>query len=135
MAEAAAGVAAAAGRYGIVGVACAVLNVAIVWLGHDLLGAPYVLAALATCVVTIPLSYVAHQRFSFARRAPASAAQFKRFLIQQLSQFGLGLVLLVVLVEGAGLPPALGMAAMSVLMFAYGFATNGRWVFRAFGPR
>lgn len=134
MAEATA-VAATAGRYGVVGAVCAALNVAIVWIGHDLLGAPYLMAALATCVVTIPLSYIAHQRFSFARGEPASAAQFLRFVVQQLSQFALGLVLLVLLVDGLGLPPAPAMAVMSVLMFAYGFATNGRWVFRAFGRR
>jgi len=125
---------ATAGRYSLVGAACAVLNVAIVWLGHDVLGAPYVLAALATCVITIPLSYAAHRQFSFASSQPAGP-EFLRFVVQQLSQFGLGLVLLVLLVEVAGLPPTPGMAAVTALMVVYGFVTNGRWVFRAFGRR
>jgi putative flippase GtrA len=128
-------VAAAAARFGVVGAACAVLNVAIVWVGNDLLGAHYVAATLATCLITIPLAYAAHRRFSFALASPAGWAEFMRFAGQQLSQFVLGLVLLVAGVEVLGLPPVAAMALVSLLMFAYGFFTNARWVFRAFGRR
>ncbi|MCA3217080.1 MAG: GtrA family protein [Burkholderiales bacterium] len=135
MAERSAALAARAGRYALVGAACAGLNVAIVWVGHDLLGAPYLMAALATCVVTIPLSYLTHRRFSFVVSGPAGGVEFARFVLQQLSQFALGLVLLVLLVETLGLPPAPGMAVVAALMFAYGFLINGRCVFRVFGRR
>ena len=124
-----------AARFGLVGMACAALNVAIVWVGHDVLGAPYFVAALATCLITIPLSYAAHRRFSFQLGRGAGWPEFMRFVMQQLSQFALGLALLVAGVEVLGLRPALAMAAVSVLMFAYGFATNARWVFRVFGRR
>jgi putative flippase GtrA len=119
-----------AGRYGVVSAACVVLNVAIVYVGHDLLHAPYLLAALATVFITIPLSYAAHRQFSFRVAQAAGWGEFARFLAQQLSQFGLGLVLLAGCVELLGLPPALGMVVVSALMFAYGLLTNDRWVFR-----
>ncbi len=134
MAEAPA-VAATAGRYGLVGVACALLNVAIVFIGHDLLAWPYLVAAACTCFITIPLSYFAHRRFSFRQATNAGWAEFARFLAQQLSQFALGLLLLAAFVEGLGLPPALAMVAVSLALFVYGFACNRTWVFRALGPR
>ena len=128
-------VATTAGRFGLVGAACALLNVAIVHVGHDRLGWPYALAALATCVITIPLSYVAHARFTFAAQQEAAKAKFLRFVAQQLSQFMLGLAALAALVEGLGLPPTIAMVAVTGAMFVYGFVTNATWVFGAFGQR
>ena len=111
------------------------LNVAIVYVGHDVLAQPYLWAAAATCLITIPLSYLAHRRFSFRRPGAVEWREFVRFLAQQLSQFGLGLLQLALFVEVFGLPPALAMAAVAVVMLAYGFITNATWVFRAFGAR
>jgi putative flippase GtrA len=122
-------------RFGLVGLACAALNVGIVWLGHHRLGAPYLVAALATCLITIPLSYFAHRSFSFAVAGRAGWAEFARFVAQQLSQFALGLALLVLTVEVGGIPPAAAMALVSVAMFVYGYLSNARWVFRVFGRR
>lgn len=130
-----AGPVAAAVRFGLVGALCALLNVAIVYVGHDVLSQPYLLAAAATCLITVPLSYLAHRRFSFRRVAAAEWREFARFLAQQLSQFGIGLLLLMLLVEVFGLLPALAMAAVAGIMFVYGFITNATWVFRAFGAR
>lgn len=128
-----------AGRFGLVGAACAGLNVGIVWLGHHQLGWPYLWAAATTCLVTIPLSYLAHREFSFGPELRATersaSGRFRRFLVQQLTQFALGLLLLVLFVETAGLPPATAMAAVAVLMFVFGYVSNAAWVFRVFGPR
>jgi len=128
-------VVATAGRFSVIGALCALLNVAIVYVGHDLLRWPYLNAAAMTSVITIPLSYAAHSRFSFRQRAAAGWAVFGRFLAQQLSQFLLGMLLLAALVQGLDLAPVLGMAAVAAIMWIYGFITNASWVFRAFGSR
>ena len=120
----------AAARYGLIGLGCATLNVGIVHVGHSVLHAPYILAAVATCLITIPISYFAHRRISFAQMGPGNGAEFLRFSMQQLSQFALGLLLLIALVEILVLHPTAAMLMVSVLMFAYGFITNASWVFR-----
>lgn len=128
-----------AGRFSFVGAACAGLNIGIVWVGHDLLGWPYLWAAATTCLVTIPLSYLAHREFTFGNalrlRERSAGGTFGRFLIQQLAQFGLGLLLLAALVENLDVPPAAAMAIVAGVMFVFGYVSNAAWVFRVFGPR
>lgn len=121
---------AAALRFGAVGVGCTALNAGIVWAGTEWLRWPYLAAAAVTCLITIPLSFMAHRQLTFQLRGAARWREFGRYLLQQLSQFALGLTLMAALVEGGGLHPALAMVAASGLMFLYGFATNAGWVFR-----
>jgi len=122
-------------RFGLVGIACAFLNVTIVYLGHDVFKFPYILAAAATCFITIPLSYLLHRSFSFEQVSAASWCEFARFVTQQLSQFCLGLLLLMGIVECLDLPPVFAMVIVSGLMFLYGFITNSTWVFKVFSKK
>ena len=122
--------AAAAGRFGLVGLLCAALNVGVVYLGHNVLGVHYVIAACATCFVTIPLGYLLHGRFSFDTGRPAALKEFLRFVVVQLGQFALGLMLLAALVESTGMAPAWAMAAVSALLYVYAFVATSTWVFR-----
>jgi glycosyltransferase involved in cell wall biosynthesis/putative flippase GtrA len=125
-------VAAMAGRFAIVGAACAALNWTIMYLGTVVIGIHYVAAALTTCLITIPLSYFFHRRVTFqvVSAWQGETPEFLRFVISQLVQFALGLCVLVILVEWGGLTPMWSTVAMTVLMFAYGFAVNSAWVFR-----
>ena len=124
------GLAAAAGRFGVVGLLCAALNVGVVYLGHNVLGVHYLIAACATCFVTIPLGYLLHGRFSFGTGRPVAIKEFSRFVVVQLGQFALGLVLLAGLVESTGLAPVWAMVAVSALLYVYAFAATSTWVFR-----
>lgn len=125
-------VAAMAGRFAFVGAACAVLNLTIMYVGTVLIGVHYVSAALATCLITIPLSYFFHRRVTFqiSKAWHGEISEFLRFVIAQLVQFALGICILVILVERAGMTPMWGTVAMTALMFVYGFAVNSAWVFR-----
>lgn len=117
-------------RYGLVGFLCATLNVAIVWVGTEILGLMYGAAVALTCPITIPLSYWLHRRISFDVQAPSSMAEFLRFVAAQLSQFALGFALIALVVELLHWPAWIAMASVSVLMMAYGFLTSSSWVFR-----
>jgi glycosyltransferase involved in cell wall biosynthesis/putative flippase GtrA len=123
-------IAAMASRYGLVGLFCAALNVAIVWVGTEILGWSYGPAAALTCPITIPLSYWLHRRISFDVQEPSSVAEFLRFVLAQLSQFALGFALMALVVEVLHWPAWIAMAGVSVLMMAYGFLTSSAWVFR-----
>jgi putative flippase GtrA len=83
--------------------------------------------------ITVPLSYFFHRRVTFRISSAwqGEASEFLRFVISQLVQFGVGLCILVVLVEWAGFTPMWGMVLMTALMFADGFAVNSTWVLEA----
>jgi glycosyltransferase involved in cell wall biosynthesis/putative flippase GtrA len=117
-------------RYGAVGLACALLNIGIVWSGTERLGLPYPVAAGLTCVVTIPLSYLLHRRVSFGLPHGAQWGEFARFVATQLSQFAIGFVLMAAAIETFGWRPWIAMAVVSAAMMAYGFVASSTWVFR-----
>jgi putative flippase GtrA len=122
-----------AGRFAMVGAACAALNFTIMFVGTVVVGIHYVEAALLACLITVPVSYFFHRRVTF-RISPTwqgEASEFLRFVLSQLVQFGVGLCILVALVERAGFTPMWGMVMMTALMFAYGFVVNSTWVFKA----
>ncbi len=122
-------------RFGIVGAACSVLNVFIVYFGTSVLHLHYAVALLTTCLITIPLSYFAHRGFTFGIRGALEKRwrEAGRFVIAQVGQFVLGFGLLMAAVEWAFMTPVVGMVAVTALMFLFGLAANGAWVFRAFG--
>jgi glycosyltransferase involved in cell wall biosynthesis/putative flippase GtrA len=96
-----------------------------------LIGINYVGAAVAACMITVPLSYFFHRHITFQiASGPKEASEFLRFVLSQLVQFGAGLCVLVILVEWARLTPMWGMVLMTVLMFSYGFVVNASWVFK-----
>lgn len=122
---------AAAGRHIGVGAACALLNIALIHVGTELLHWPYLAAAWLNCFITIPASYFMHRRISFRLERGASWAEFGRFVGQQFLQFCLGLALLAAGVEWLGLHPTLAMAVATVLLWLFSFVVQWRWVFRA----
>jgi glycosyltransferase involved in cell wall biosynthesis/putative flippase GtrA len=117
-------------RYGAVGLACALLNIGIVWVGTERLRLPYPVAAGCTCLITIPLSYLLHRRVSFALPHGAQWREFARFVATQLSQFALGFLLMAAAIESLGWRPWVAMAIVSAAMMAYGFLASSTWVFR-----
>ena len=124
--------AATAGRFGLVGLLCALLNISIIYVGHDVLGWHYIVAAGGTCFVTIPLGYLLHGSFSFNTGRPAAWREFMRFVVVQLGQFALGLALLALLVEGLGMAPVWAMVAVSIVMVVYAFVASSTWVYGIF---
>jgi putative flippase GtrA len=124
-------------RFASVGAVCTALNLAIMFVGTELAGLPYLVAALLTCAITIPTSYFLHREFTFQTDGQRTGEQqrFWRFVATQLLQFSGGLAFLALLVEVLGLRPMWAMVAVSATMFIYGFVTTSTWVFRAFGSR
>jgi putative flippase GtrA len=127
------GLIAMVGRFASVGAICAAANFMIMFVSIKLVGINYVKAALLACMITVPLSYFVHRRVTFRISSAwqGEAAEFLRFVVSQLVQFGVGLCVLIGLVDGLGFAPMWGMVVMTGLMFAYGFAVNSTWVFKA----
>lgn len=121
---------AAAGRHMLVGGACALLNISLVYLGTEVLHWPYLAAAWSNVVVTIPASYFMHRHVSFRVDHGPSWTEFSRYAGQQLLQFCLGLALLAAGVEWLGLNPTVSLAVATVVLWAFSFLVQWHWVFR-----
>lgn len=120
----------AAIRYGLVGAGCALLNIAIVFVGTTILGVNYILASLSTIFITVPISYFAHKFYSFHVADSPAYKEFLKFLSAQGVQFLFGLVLIIFLVETFGLRPWISMGAATVILYVLGFLVHSKWVFR-----
>lgn len=118
------------GRHALVGASCAVLNIAIIHIGVAVARIPYIAAAVATCFITIPIAYFALRGFGFRMKTPSHPAEFARFLAQQLAQFLIGLILLILGVEWLQLHPTISMAAATCLLWVFAFLSQWLWVFR-----
>lgn len=120
----------AAIRYGVVGAACALLNIAIVYTGTTIVGINYILASTCTIFITIPLSYFAHKFYSFHIKSNPDYKEFAKFLGAQGIQFLLGLVVIIFLVETFGLVPWVSMGTATLILYVLGFLVHSKWVFR-----
>lgn len=122
----------AAARYGMVGILCAVLNVGIVYVGTELIRIGYVMSALVTCIITIPISYIMHVRFSFEGRLEFRIFELIRFLFVQFAQFFVGFGVVALQVELLGIRPWIAMLFAIGLLYVLGFFLNSVWVFNYF---
>jgi putative flippase GtrA len=87
-------------RYGIVGTFNAVTYLAL-YSALVLIGMRYVLAAIVAFPLPVALGYWLHERWTFARNDP-TMRRLGTFLILQIMAFGVGLLLLIALVNGFG---------------------------------
>lgn len=90
-------------RYGLVGLVNAGTYLGLYSL-LVVLGVPYVLAAIVAFPVPVALGYWLHEHWTFARSEP-TIRRLGIFLILQACAFGVGLGLLVLLVNGFGWNP------------------------------
>jgi putative flippase GtrA len=120
-------------RHATVGVACAVLNVLIIYIGTEILHIYYIFAMLLTCFITIPVAYLLHRRISFRISEEPNLREFSRFISQQLVQFLAGLALLSVGVEKLQLNPTFAMVVVTFLLWAFALISQWKFVFRKYG--
>lgn len=122
----------AAVRYGVVGATCALLNVGIIFVGTEVIEIGYILSALSTCVITIPISYVMHVSFSFEKKLGFRFFELAKFLALQFLQFFLGVGLMAVQIEIFEIRPWVAMTGSILLLYFFGFFLNSVWVFNFF---
>ncbi len=116
-------------RYAISGAFCAGLNILIIYLGTEILLISYVFSAIATCFITIPISYFLHKWFTFKLDLKVVGKELFKFVLTQMTQFSLGVALMILVVETAGVRPWVGMALSTAALYVLGFTLNSTWVF------
>jgi putative flippase GtrA len=95
-------------------------------------GAGYALAAMLANVSGLALSYVLNRLWTF-RAAPPQRIhhQLARYVVTFASAVGLGVAILVLLVETFAVPEVLAQAIAIVIVAPLSYLVQRSWVFRA----
>ncbi len=118
-------------RFGLVGAVGFVVNIAVYAVFVHSFGVEYRLAAVAAWLVAVVNNFVLNRHWTFDARDGRARFQAVRFLVVSLIAFGVSLVLLTLLVEGAGVAkvPAEAIAVAGVTPL--NFLGNKLWSFRS----
>ena len=107
-------------------------------LAGEALGLPVALASVGAYAVTIPLSYFGHRHLTFGSDRPHREAA-SRFLALNLFGIGLSIAAPWLLCDRLGLPAAVGVFSVAVLVPLASFVGQSLFVFpvekRPFIPR
>jgi putative flippase GtrA len=114
-------------RYSVVGVINAATYIAL-YSALILVGVPYVLAAVVAFPLPVALGYWLHEHWTFQRGQP-TARGLAGFLAIQVVALTLGIVMLVVLVDGLGLAPIPAQVVALPLAPAFTYITSRLWIF------
>jgi putative flippase GtrA len=120
--------------FSLVGASGYVVNLAVFQVTY-VAGAGHLAAATVAFLVAVTNNYLLNRRWTFAGAALTSKrVQAPRFFAVSLAAFGMGLVVLEVLVAAAHLPPIVAQACAIIVVTPIGFAGQKLWSFRPARP-
>ena len=118
-------------RFGLVGGVGFVVNLAVYTLCVHPLGVDYHVAAVAAWLVAVVNNFVLNRHWTFDARAGRARFQAVRFVVVSLVALGFSLLLLMLLVETAGLAKVPAQALAVAASMPLNFLGNKLWSFRA----
>jgi putative flippase GtrA len=117
-------------RFGIVGVMQNGLNVAVFALATGT-GVQYRIAAVVAALAALVVSFAFNRAWTFPGRSGPAHHQGARYALVFASAVALGVVVLSLFVEVAGLPKVAAQVVAIVIVAPLSFLTQRTWVFRA----
>jgi putative flippase GtrA len=118
-------------RFALVGGSGYVVNLAAFTLAVHGLSIDYRVAAVLAFLVSVANNFHWNRRWTFDARGGHAGAQAARFLTVSVIAFLFAYLMLLVLVESAGLPEVLAQATAIVTATPLSFLGNKLWSFRA----
>jgi putative flippase GtrA len=117
-------------RFALVGASGYVVNLAVFAAAVHALALDYRVAAVLAFGVAVTNNFVWNRRWTFAARDGHAGFQAARFFVVSLAAFGFSLVVLTVLVDGAGMARVAAQAIAIAAATPLGFLGNKLWSFR-----
>ncbi len=111
------------GRFGLVSLLCALLNIAILTIGERW-GAHYVLLVFLSFALCVVIGYAAHARLSFARAM--SPAGFVRYVLAMAMNIPVSLAALWLLRDVAAMPMLVAATLATLATIVYNYLSS-RW--------
>ena len=117
-------------RFGIVGVIQNALNVAVFALATGI-GVHYGIAAVVAAVAALVVSFAFNRAWTFPGHGAPVHRQGARYALVFASAVALGVVLLTLFVEVAGMPEVAAQVAAILIVAPLSFIAQRTWVFTA----
>jgi putative flippase GtrA len=118
-------------RFGLVGGVGFVVNLAVYALFVHSIGVDYHVAAVVAWLVAVVNNFVLNRHWTFDARDGQARFQAMRFLVVSVLAFGVSLLLLTLLVEGAGVAKVPAQAIAVAGATPLNFLGNKLWSFRS----
>jgi putative flippase GtrA len=118
-------------RFGVVGAAGFVLNLAVYALFVHWIGVDYHVAAVAAWVIAVLNNFILNRHWTFEAHDGHAGFQAMRFVTVSLVAFGFSLLLLTILVENGGLAKVPAQAVAVAASTPLNFLGNKLWSFRS----
>lgn len=118
-------------RFAVVGASGYVVNLAVFSLAVHVVEIDYRAAAVLAFVISVANNFFWNRRWTFDARDGRAAFQAARFFTVSVAAFLFAYVMLLVLVEVAGLPKVLAQATAIVTATPLSFLGQKLWSFRA----
>jgi len=118
-------------RFGAVGGAGFVVNLAVYALFVHPIGVDYHVAAVAAWLVAVMNNFVLNRHWTFDARDERAHTQAVRFMVVSLLAFVVNLLLLTLFVESAGMAKVPAQALAVAASMPFNFLGNKLWTFRS----
>jgi putative flippase GtrA len=118
-------------RFALVGASGYVVNLAVFALAVHVAGIDYRIAAVIAFLVSVANNFWWNRHWTFDARGGHAGFQAARFLTVSVGAFLFSYLVLLALVEGAGLPEVLAQATAIVAATPLSFLGQKLWSFRA----
>jgi putative flippase GtrA len=118
-------------RFGAVGAAGFVVNLAVYALFVHPIGVDYHAAAVAAWLVAVLNNFVLNRHWTFDARHERAHTQAVRFIVVSLAAFVVNLLLLTLFVESAGMGKVPAQALAVAASMPFNFLGNKLWTFRS----
>jgi putative flippase GtrA len=118
-------------RFLCVGATCFTLNLGVLYIVTEKLGAHYMVAVLVSIILTNALGFVLNRYWTFARQPGFFWVELGRYFTINLGQFALNMLLMAILVSGFGVPYLAASAAIALVMTGANFLLHKNWSFAA----
>lgn len=116
-------------RFLAVGGLCFFVNVLVLYVGTELAGLHYLVSMLISIFIANTLGWALNRQWTFASTSTDWFAEYTRYLAVNLSSFIFSLVLMAVLVSGAGVHYLVASGGMAVVLAAFNFIAHRGWSF------
>jgi len=115
--------------YALVGGACALLNLWVLWLLTDGIGLHYLVSNMISFLALTPVGFLLQKLVTFRTPRATAGVEWPRYFATMGSSFAANLGLMYVLVSLLGVWYLAANLAVTVLLLAANFLVNNLWSF------
>lgn len=116
-------------RFLVVGGLCFLVNLFVLYVGTERIGLHYLVSMVISILIANTLGWVLNRKWTFGSTSIDWLAEYSRYLAVNLSSFLVSLVLMAVLVSGAGVHYLLASGGIAVVLTAFNFIAHRGWSF------